>query len=90
MALNRINERSNLEINDVLFSGTGTIGRVSLVEEEPKNWNVKEGVYILKPNLQKVNPVYLMYLMRSNYIIINFSISNFSYSNIICICIRSI
>ena len=66
-ALNRINERSNLEINDVLFSGTGTIGRVSLVEEEPKNWNVKEGVYILKPNLQKVNPVYLMYLMRSNY-----------------------
>ena len=66
-ALNRINERSNLEINDVLFSGTGTIGRVSLVEEEPKNWNVKEGVYILKPNLQRVNPVYLMYLMRSNY-----------------------
>ncbi len=67
--LNRINERSNLEINDVLFSGTGTIGRVSIIEQKPDNWNVKEGVYILKPNTNKINPVYLMYLMQSNYII---------------------
>lgn len=65
--LNRINERSNLEINDVLFSGTGTIGRVSLIEEEPKQWNVKEGVYILKPIVEKINPIFLMYLMKSNY-----------------------
>ena len=64
-ALNRINERSNLEINDVLFSGTGTIGRVSLIEKEPKQWNVKEGVYILKPNTKMINPVFLMYLMKS-------------------------
>ena len=67
IGLNRINERSNLEINDVLFSGTGTIGRVSIIEEKPENWNVKEGVYILKPNSKLINPVYLMYLMRSNY-----------------------
>lgn len=65
--LNKINERSNLEINDVLFSGTGTIGRVSLIEEKPINWNVKEGVYILKPNSNLINPVFLMYLMKSNY-----------------------
>ena len=65
--LQRINERSNLEVNDVLFSGTGTIGKVSLIEKEPKNWNVKEGVYILKPKKEKVIPTYLMYLMRSNY-----------------------
>lgn len=31
--LQRINERSNLEVNDVLFSGTGTIGKVSLIEK---------------------------------------------------------
>ncbi len=66
--LKKINERSNLEINDVLFSGTGTIGRVSLIEEEPDNWNVKEGVYILKPNTKLINPIFLMYLMKSNYI----------------------
>ena len=50
-----------------MFSGTGTIGKVSLIEKEPKNWNVKEGVYILKPKKEKVIPTYLMYLMRSNY-----------------------
>ena len=53
----------------MLFSGTGTIGRVSIIEQKPDNWNVKEGVYILKPNTNKINPVYLMYLMQSNYII---------------------
>ena len=63
----RINERANLEIGDVLFSGTGTIGRVSLIEETPDNWNVKEGVYILKPKKEIINPVYLMHLMRSDY-----------------------
>ena len=56
-----------MKINDVLFSGTGTIGRVSLIEKEPKQWNVKEGVYILKPNIEMINPVFLMYLMKSNY-----------------------
>lgn len=65
--LQRINERSNLEINDVLFSGTGTIGQVSIIEEKPDNWNVKEGVYILKPKSEIINPVYLMYLMKSKY-----------------------
>jgi len=63
----RINERANLEIGDVIFSGTGTIGRVSLIEETPDNWNVKEGVYILKPKKEIINPVYLMHLMRSDY-----------------------
>lgn len=67
IGLSRINERSNLEINDVLFSGTGTIGRVSIIEEKPENWNVKEGVYILKPKIDLINPVFLMYLMKSNY-----------------------
>ena len=67
IGLNRINERSNLEINDVLFSGTGTIGRVSIIEEKPEDWNVKEGVYILKPKIDLINPVFLMYLMKSNY-----------------------
>lgn len=67
IGLSKINERSNLEINDVLFSGTGTIGRVSIIEKKPEDWNVKEGVYILKPNIDLINPVFLMYLMKSNY-----------------------
>ena len=48
-ALRLCNNRSHLEVGDVLFSGTGTIGETALVEEEPYNWNIKEGVYAIKP-----------------------------------------
>lgn len=44
------NNRSNLERGDVLFSGTGTIGETVVIEETPHNWNIKEGVYTIKPN----------------------------------------
>ena len=49
-ALALCNNRSNLEIGDVLFSGTGTIGETAVIMEEPRNWNIKEGVYTIKPN----------------------------------------
>src|SRR5690606_15282117 len=45
-ALELINIRSNLQTGDVLFSGTGTIGRVAVIREHPLNWNIKEGVYV--------------------------------------------
>ena len=68
-ALLLINNRSNLESGDVLFSGTGTIGRTALVKETPNNWNIKEGVYTLKPRKNLINSRYLIELLHSNIII---------------------
>jgi len=65
-ALRLINNRSNLEVNDVLFSGTGTVGRTALVQDVPDNWNIKEGVYVIKPDTSRVLPLYLLYLLGSN------------------------
>lgn len=65
-ALRLCNNRSNLEAGDVLFSGTGTIGETALITETPVNWNIKEGVYVLKPNKEKVYPKFLMYLLQSD------------------------
>lgn len=67
------NNRSNLEINDVLFSGTGTIGETYVIDSTPINWNIKEGVYALKPKLHIIYPKYLKYILsqskiRSDYI----------------------
>lgn len=31
---------SNLEVGDVLFSGTETIGQTFVIEEKPLNWNI--------------------------------------------------
>ena len=64
-ALSLCNNRSNLQAGDVLFSGTGTIGEMAVIEETPKNWNIKEGVYAIKPNLQFLEPKYLRYILMS-------------------------
>ncbi len=54
-ALRLINNRSKLEKGDLLFSGTGTIGRTAFISETPVNWNIKEGVYVIKPQQGKIN-----------------------------------
>ena len=63
--LKLISNRSKLEKGDVLFSGTGTIGRTALVREEPKNWNIKEGVYVIKPNQNLILPLFILYTLYS-------------------------
>ena len=65
-ALKLINNRSNLEVGDVLFSGTGTIGRTALIKEKPNNWNIKEGVYTLKPRKEIINSRYLVQILHAN------------------------
>lgn len=64
-ALKLCNHRSNLEKGDVLFSGTGTIGEVAVVKEKPKNWNIKEGVYAIKPKSDVINSEFLAYILRT-------------------------
>lgn len=67
-ALALCNNRSNLEIGDVLFSGTGTIGETAVIVEYPQNWNIKEGVYTIKPNKKQILPKFLRYLLTATYI----------------------
>ncbi|USZ15278.1 restriction endonuclease subunit S [Moraxella sp. FZFQ2102] len=67
-ALRLCNHRSNLEVDDILFSGTGTIGIVALVNENPNNWNIKEGVYAIKPMKNKILSKFLLYLFESEKI----------------------
>ena len=65
-ALRLCNNRSNLEVGDVLFSGTGTIGETAVIKETPTNWNIKEGVYTIKPNKTLINSRFLMFLLRTS------------------------
>lgn len=67
-ALRLCNNRSHLEVGDVLFSGTGTIGETALVEEEPYNWNIKEGVYAIKPKKNIILSKFLMYVFGATSI----------------------
>lgn len=63
-----IQKRARLRSGDVLFSATGTIGRTALVESEPENWNIKEGVYALTPIPELISSRFLIYLLRSQQI----------------------
>lgn len=65
-ALKLINNRSNLEIGDILFSGTGTIGKTALIQDKPTNWNIKEGVYAIKPNQKIINSLFLLFYLNSS------------------------
>lgn len=48
-ALTKINNRSDLQIGDVLFSGIATVGRVYLITEKPQKWNINEAIFALRP-----------------------------------------
>ena len=67
-AIRLCNNRSDLDEGDVLFAGTGSIGVVALVETKPKNWNIKEGVYALKPFQPSLSPRFLLYILQSETI----------------------
>lgn len=66
-ALLRINRRSELKIDDVLFSGTGTIGNTALISELPQDWNIKEGIYAITPKHNLINSRFLIYLLGSDF-----------------------
>jgi type I restriction enzyme S subunit len=66
--LNLIQNRSQLAVGDVLFSATGTVGRMALVSERPNNWNIKEGVYALTPKQKELDSKFLVYLLSSQSI----------------------
>ena len=63
-----IQRRARLREGDVLFSGTGTIGRTALVHSQPTDWNIKEGVYALTPNPELITSRFLIHILRSDRI----------------------
>ncbi|WP_300747969.1 restriction endonuclease subunit S, partial [uncultured Brachyspira sp.] len=67
-ALMLCNNRSNLEVGDILFSGTGTIGKIYIIKEQPNNWNINESIYAIKPNKEILKSDFLFYSLQSPYI----------------------
>ncbi len=63
-----INRRSKLEINDILFSAVGTVGKIAFVDFKPDNFDVNESTFVLKPNKENIVPKYLVYYLKSDYI----------------------
>jgi type I restriction enzyme S subunit len=67
-ALEIINKRSDLNIGDILFTSIEPVGITYLILEKPKNWNINESVFTIKPNLEKVTSEFLYMFLSSDYI----------------------
>lgn len=60
-----INKRACLATGDVLFAstGTGTVGRMAVVDNYDFSWSVSETIFCLKPKKSVIHPYYLMYAL---------------------------
>ena len=67
VALRKINSRSQLQIGDIVFSAIGTIGRTYLIQEQPRNWNISETSFTLRPT-SGIPSEFLYSLLRSDEI----------------------
>jgi len=64
VAIERINQRSDIRMGDLLFSGIGTIGRVYLIDIPTNNWNISESVFTMRAN-DRVSKEFLYLLLLS-------------------------
>lgn len=58
--------RTNLEPGDVLFTNTGTIGRMAIAQNDPRTYRTtfQKSVAILKPKRNVIDPHFLYYLLH--------------------------
>ena len=68
------NKRTRYEPDDILVTNSGTIGRMAIAKDiaETKRTTFQKSVAIIKPNKDKVLPLWLYYYLKANiYILID-------------------
>ncbi|MCX6807273.1 MAG: restriction endonuclease subunit S [Patescibacteria group bacterium] len=64
-ALKIIDKRSDLQVGDILFTSIEPVGITYFIHEKPKNWNINESVFTIRPNYEKITSEYLYMLLSS-------------------------
>lgn len=64
----KINNRSDLKKDDLLFVSIGRVGDVYLIPEDPINWNINESVFSLRPNQKRIVPKFLYHILTDEKI----------------------
>ena len=63
-------KRSQLEVNDILFSMAGVhLGKVGLVEEQHVPANTNQALALIRPITSLVNPLYLLYFLQQREVV---------------------
>lgn len=56
-----------VQIDDILVTKDGTIGKVALINEVPKPTTLNSGVFVIRPKQNSYNPKYLYYVLMSEH-----------------------
>ncbi len=67
-SLRIIDERSDLQQGDILFTSIQPVGITYLIREKPKHWNINESVFTLRADYSLVTSEYLFMLLSSDEI----------------------
>ena len=67
----KLRKRSCLQKEDILITSVGTIGEMSIIEEESPNYDFQRSVAIIKPDTNKVIPKFLYYCLNNELCQIN-------------------
>lgn len=64
-----VHKRSDVSKGDILFSSIAPLGRCVIVQENPKDWDINESVFCIRPNLSKVSTEFLyMFFMSEHFV----------------------
>ena len=64
-----IHNRSDVSRDDILFASIAPLGRCVIVKENPKDWDINESVFCIRPDFEKISPEYLYLYFMSDYFI---------------------
>lgn len=68
-ALELIDRRSQLRKDDMLLASIGRVGDCYLITETPKNWNINESVFSLRPNKEVLYPPYGFHVVHADVVL---------------------
>lgn len=60
-------KRFFVEENDLIISCSGTVGKVSIIDKNDEKGIISQALLILRPDIEKVLPKYLLYILSSYY-----------------------
>lgn len=62
-----IHNRSDIQIGDILLASICPLGRCYLINEAPKDWDINESVFAIRPNYENITSQFLYLILRDSY-----------------------
>ncbi|MDY2829983.1 MAG: restriction endonuclease subunit S [Alphaproteobacteria bacterium] len=69
VARDKVHNRSDIKVGDILFASITPLGRCYLIENEPNDWDINESVFSIRPDITQISSEYLLMCLTSEYFI---------------------